>query len=360
MHSLSKDEALEFVRERMHLFNDTGRTNPFACGAWLVHFIDQIAEARWTFTVPECRIGGESLMLLYRDESAPHRCSAATNYYASLFSPLISSIGFSDGRNAALERLVGKLVDSRPRIAVVDFSPLDKDCADTAALRRSFQRHGWYVKQYHCFGNWYLPCRNLTFDEYMKGRDSKLYNTWTRKAKKFMSTPGARLEIVTEPKDVQVAMRAFNHVYANSWKRAEPYPTFVSRWAEICAENGWLRLGVAWIGEVPVASQFWFSMNGITYIFKLAYDEKYAKWSAGTILSAHMFQHALDQDRSIEIDYLTGDDAYKETWMTHRRERVGLLACNPRTARGAVMSVLEYAGELRKRWRSRIRILARA
>ena len=59
------------------------------------------------------------------------------------------------------------------------------------------------------------------------------------------------------------------------------------------------------------------------YIFKLAYDEEYAKWSAGTVLTAHMFRHELDIDRVVEIDYLTGDDPYKGAWMTQRRERTG-------------------------------------
>ena len=82
-----------------------------------------------------------------------------------------------------------------------------------------------------------------------------------------------------------------------------------------------------------------------TYIFKLAYDEEYAKWSAGTVLTAHLMRHSLEQDRVIEIDYLTGDDAYKKSWMTARRERVGLIAGNPRSARGLLIGAREFAGE---------------
>ena len=42
-------------------------------------------------------------------------------------------------------------------------------------------------------------------------------------------------------------------------------------------------------------------------------------------------QHVIDTDHVEEVDYLTGDDAYKQDWMSHRRERIGLVAFNPRT-----------------------------
>jgi CelD/BcsL family acetyltransferase involved in cellulose biosynthesis len=85
----------------------------------------------------------------------------------------------------------------------------------------------------------------------------------------------------------------------------------------------------------------------------LAYDENQSAWSAGTVLSAHLFQHALDVDRVVEIDYLTGDDAYKSSWMTHRRDRIGLMACNLRSLRGVISTAAEVAGQMKGRFRSR-------
>ena len=127
----------------------------------------------------------------------PYRRSGVTNYYASLYSPLISSLDSPLDRRLALEGLVDQLVELRPRCAVMNFSPLDKDSSDTTNLRQSLSARGWYTKQYDCFGNWYLPCANLRFDDYMESRDSKLYNTWTRKRKRFdhKAPDGARLEI---------------------------------------------------------------------------------------------------------------------------------------------------------------------
>jgi hypothetical protein len=48
------------------------------------------------------------------------------------------------------------------------------------------------------------------------------------------------------------------------------------------------------------------------------------KLSAGSVLTQALIQHAMDVDRVTEVDYLTGDDAYRADWMALRRKRVGL------------------------------------
>src|SRR5688572_20568955 len=118
MNLLNKAQALEYVRERPDLFNRAETSNPFAGAAWSLHFIEQVAEDSWTFVIPEDRVGGLSLMLLYTEPATSYRLSAVTNYYASLYSPLISSIDASADRGPVLARLVAQLHDFRPRFAV--------------------------------------------------------------------------------------------------------------------------------------------------------------------------------------------------------------------------------------------------
>jgi hypothetical protein len=348
MHFLNREETMTFVRERSELFDKAGDQNPFSTSAWILHFLQNVARDDWKFFIPEAYVGGESIMLLYSESQNPHTRSALTNYYASLYSLMISS---SSDRNTALRHLILQLVQLRPRCAVLNFAPIAQEDFDEVSLRQVFFNQGWYTKKYFCFGNWYLPCAGLKFEEYMKQRPSQTYNTWLRKRKKFHEKKGARLEIITDVEGATIAMELYQTVYAKSWKKPEPYPNFISGWARICAENGWLRLGIAWIDDVAIAVQFWFTINRRAYIFKLAYDEDYSRWSAGTILSAHMIKYSLEEDQVIEIDYLTGDDNYKQAWMTHRRERVGVIACNLWNARGLATAATEYIGDLRRRWR---------
>ena len=55
----------------------------------------------------------------------------------------------------------------------------------------------------------------------------------------------------------------------------------------------------------------------------------------------NMMQHVIEVDRVHEVDYGSGDDPYKKDWMSARRERWGLVARNPRTARGLIGAVTQ-------------------
>ncbi|MFI4928424.1 MAG: GNAT family N-acetyltransferase [Burkholderiales bacterium] len=354
MNVLSKREALGFVTEHAAVLDsDSNPPNPFACSEWIHHFIDQIAEDDWRILALGGTASDAYLALAYRHAATPWRCMSLANYYASLYSPLASVASLPGERAAAMRGVVQDLSSARPRVATLQFAPLDAQSPDTAALIDELRSQGWYARHYFAFGNWTLPCEGLAFESYIASRESKVRHTLERKAKKLHAC--GSLEIVTEPVDVARGMDAWDAIYGRSWKQPEPYPDFVRGWARRCAERGWLRLGIASVEGKPIAAQFWFTMARRAYIFKLAYDEEYSKWSAGTVLTAHMFRHALESDRVVEIDYLTGDDPYKSAWMTHRRERIGVLACNLRSSRGVWSAAREMAGSLSAPLRQRLR-----
>ena len=352
MSASSRDRALHVLREHLHTV-DAGMEafNPFGSSRWLRHFVEQVVDDRhMEAVVVEADVDGQpALMPLSRDPALPWKMRGLSNYYSSLHSLFHTRVA---DRSAAARALVRQLHSEQPGCAVLQLSPLDEQASDTAAVRAALEQAGWYTKTYFAFGNWYLPCQGLPFAEYMKARDSQLQNTWQRKSRKFKASSDgkARLQIVILPGDVTPALDAFEAVYAKSWKNPEPYPNFVRGWADVCAREGWLRLGIAWVDGVPIAAQFWFTVERRAYIFKLAYDEEYTKWSAGTVLTAHMMRHSLDVDQVIEIDYLSGDDSYKKSWMSHRRERIGILACNLRSTHGIAAAAREMAATVVRKW----------
>lgn len=328
----------------------TNRVNPFASSAWLRLFLQEVVPDDARLAIVQSSAFGRSLMYLWANGSRGQHYGALVNYYASLSSTFLSD---STERSACAVGLAHEINRARPKVATLRLSPLANDDPEAQQLTAALARSGWFIRRYACFGNWTLPCEGLKFAEYMASRSAQLRHTYARKAKKLLAA--GSLEVHTRPEEVEGAMDAFEAVYAKSWKPTEAYPKFVRGWAQVCAANGWLRLGLARIGGVVVAAQFWFTIARRAYIFKLAHDEAYASWSAGTVLTAHMFQQALDVDRVVEIDYLTGDDAYKKLWMTHRRERVGLTACNLGTIGGLAAAVREWAGEATSSWRARLR-----
>jgi len=123
----------------------------------------------------------------------------------------------------------------------------------------------------------------------------------------------------------------------------------------LCAAAGALRLGLVWLHGQPIAAQLWMVHGGRAEVYKLAYDEAFKGYSPGTVLTARLMQHVIEHDKVAEVDYLIGDDAYKTSWMSHRRERWGLVAYNQRSLTGMVLWHGAQLKRLVKPWVLRLR-----
>lgn len=274
-----------------------------------------------------------------------HPSGALSSYYTALYAPAHSQ--HVDGQG--LVELARTLRTGPLKAGVHLFSPMDPECTEFRRMEVALRQAGFVTMRYFRFVNWYLPCQGLTWSQYFAERKGALRNTVRRMTKKLTAEAG-RLEIITGGDRLETGIAAYERVYAASWKQAEPYPAFVRELMMLCARQGWLRLGVAWLGETAIAAQFWIVAHGRAEIFKVAYDEAYKAHTAGTLLTAALMEHVLDLDQVSEVDYLIGDDPYKKTWMSHRRERWGIVAFNPRTVSGLMGLARHYAGQLKRRW----------
>ena len=57
-----------------------------------------------------------------------------------------------------------------------------------------------------------------------------------------------------------------------------------------------------------------------------------------------MMKHLIDVEKVGQIDFGSGDDAYKSDWMSSRRERWGIVAFNPRTLPGLLGAARHLGG----------------
>jgi Acetyltransferase (GNAT) domain len=108
--------------------------------------------------------------------------------------------------------------------------------------------------------------RGRSYKEYLESLRSSVRNIARSKNKKLERTGRARIEVTVGRDGLEAAIRAYEKVYAASWKVAEPFPQFVPGLIRTCAEMGWLRLGVAYIDDEPAAAQIWIVHNGTASI----------------------------------------------------------------------------------------------
>jgi len=273
------------------------------------------------------------------------QASSLTNYYSSLYRPLLSpAVNFDE--------LAGylRMILRDARIDVLRFDAMDPAHPAFDLLESAIHQTDLKPYRFFDFGNWYLPVQGRSFQTYFQGLTSQVRNTIRRREKKFFAAERGKLEIVTGNDSLEEAIAAWCKIYDSSWKAAEPFPEFVPGLIRMCAARGWLRLGLAYYDGEPIASQIWIVNQGRAAIYKLSYDEKFAHLSAGTVLTAHLMRHALDEDKVKEVDYLIGDDNYKKDWMSHRRERWGIIAYNTETVRGLVGAAAQMLSEMSRQF----------
>lgn len=282
--------------------------------------------------------------------AAPRELAACANFYSSLFGPVLAAGAAPRQQDFFL--LARAIAGAAPACDAVNLQPMDIEAPFFGMCVAGFRQAGMAVQTYFCFGNWYLQVNGRSYREYAESLPSRLKNTLARKSRQIAAAHDVRLTILTGEAQAEEGIAAFERVYRSSWKPAEAHPEFIPGLIRLCARQGWLRLGLAHVDGEPVAAQLWIVSHGVASIYKLAYDERFASLSIGSILTAHLMQHAIDVDRVREVDYLTGDDAYKRDWMSHRRERWGLMAFNLRTPRGLLAAARHIGGRrLKDLWR---------
>lgn len=250
---------------------------------------------------------------------ASGRITPLRNWYAFTWRATIRAGAPDDALFTAIARSL------KTRGYRVTLEPVPGEDGSTEQLGAAFRRAGWQVAVEECDTNHILPVAGRSFAEYWDGRPGTLRTTLKRKAKKVETQVLTRFD--------PAVWAEYETIYAASWKPAEDQPAMLRAFAEAEGAAGRLRLGVARADGLAVAAQCWTVENSIAYIHKLAHLESHKHLSAGTTLSAALFEHVMDEDRVTLVDFGTGDQSYKADWMEAVRPRYRIDCLNPATPR---------------------------
>ena len=242
-----------------------------------------------------------------------------TNWYAFTWSELATG---ETARPALLLRLAHDLAERSSRVTL---SKLPDEDRTATRLESAFRMAGWWVWRERCDSNHVLPVAGRSFEEYLAGRPGQLRTTLKRKARKV------EVEILTAF-DAE-AWTAYQAIYAESWKPEEGDPALLRRFAAAEGAAGRLRMALARHEGQPVAAQMWTVENGVAYIHKLAHLESAKPLSAGTTLTAALFEQVIGRDHVEWVDFGTGNDPYKRDWMEQVRSRWRLTCWRPQDPR---------------------------
>lgn len=269
-----------------------------------------------------CVLAGDRVMAIL-----PLLQSAGNNTWYSLrhgFTPLYSLLLADDNRQQVLSCLAVAL--GQLPVNGLLLEPVAGDDGRLNGLQDRLEAAGFNCERLFRHYNWIHRLQGQSYAEYMASRPAQLRNTLSRKKRKLEREHGYEIRLFIGVEALR-GMADYYVVYHASWKQDEiSNAGFQDCFVEAFSRAGWSRLAVLSVQGKAVAAQLWFVHHGKASIFRLAYDKAWRQYSPGSILTGFLMQYVIDTDRVEEIDFLTGNDAYKQDWMSERRERF-LLSC---------------------------------
>jgi len=250
------------------------------------------------------------------------------------FTPFYSLLLLDDDQEQVLNCLAQALRELPVKGLLLE--PVADDDKNLSNLQRELETAGFNCEHSFRHYNWFYRLQGQSFKDYMAARPAQLRNTIARKKRKLEREHGFDIRLYTGD-EVPQNMADYYAVYNASWKQneitnAEFLDHFVKRFSLAGSSGagssgvGWSRLAILYIKGQPVAAQLWFVCHGKASIFRLAYDKAWRRYSPGSLLTSFLMEYVIDTEKVSEIDFLTGNDAYKQDWMSERRERF-LLGC---------------------------------
>lgn len=244
---------------------------------------------------------------------------ALSNWYTFRFRAIAT--------DPALLANLARALRSRARRVTLNAVP-DED-GSASMLASAFRKAGWIVHRSTCDTNRILPVEGRSYAEYLANRPGKLRTTLKRKSGKVATRMLTAFDAA--------AWAQYESIYAESWKPEEGSPAFLRAFAEMEGAAGRLRMALAHAADDPqgpaIAAQMWTVEGCTAFIHKLAHREAARPLSPGSVLTAALMRHVIEEDHVDLVDFGTGDDPYKQDWMEAQRPRYRLdmfLPHNPR------------------------------
>lgn len=240
-----------------------------------------------------------------------------------------------------IDMVFGSIVRDYNKWDIFDICEISNEENWLPSVSEYFTRRGFSIREYDCYDNCYSDCIKGTSEDYFNSR-SKSFRLSIRKNYNRLSKAGdIRFRVITGEADCPDYYEIYSSIYSKSWKKKERVGReFFPRMLRYAEKNQWLRIGIVYLNERPIATVFVIVAGKHAYFEKVAFDEEFRNFGAGSVCLYEMIKHVIDVDKVSVIDFLRGADEYKRHWVAKCRKRVGLMVYN-NTIRGRYLSVVD-------------------
>lgn len=330
-------DITEFEKLRVawdNLANKDGAYMPFLCFDWFKIWLDHFLEDN-KLLILLLHKGGELVTIapcLIREGKFRGISVRKIDLIGNVYSPfryfLFSEL--SDEERIKHVSFVFQFLSKNYRnwdIINLSSIPEEKNCFDV--LKKAIEQKGLRNGDFVSYGDWYLDEIEYSGDQYFKSLPDKIRKDISYCKRRLERMGKYEFKLIRGDEDIDHYMDLYYEVYSKSWQEKEGIgPNFHRDLAKMAVEKDWLRLGFLYFDNLPIASQFWLICNDTAYILKTVYNQEFKKHSPGKILTSEIVKYVIDIDKVKTIDYVQGDEAYKQDWTPKRRERKGVSVFN--------------------------------
>ena len=247
---------------------------------------------------------------LFLARTRPNRAAALTGEHTTRFAPV-----FAGDPDDSLKRALLRAAARRLKafgIARLSLAPLLPE--DAALLRQAFRAAGWTVSDREGPANFLFDVAGRSFEEYWESAAPRLHE-----------------QVAAGSRHLHVEIADL--ITPKLWEEVElvggPDP-FLRALAQDASVDRTLRLGIARIGDAPVAAQLWTFENGEALAHWCVEDREARHLHPSAELTASMLRYLMNVDHAGTVNLGNGREADLADWADQRRVLRRLDLLNPR------------------------------
>lgn len=255
---------------------------------------------------------GQSEAWLFLARTRPNRATALVGEHSAHFAPVYPGNPDDAMKRALLRGMARRL--KLFGIGRITLEPLLAE--DAAVLRQAFRHAGWTVADRPGADNFLLDVAGRSFEDYWEACSARLHE-----------------QIAAGSRHLHVEIADL--ITPQLWEEVEllggPDP-FLRALAQDASVDRTLRLGVARVGEAPVAAQLWTIEDGSASNHWRVQDREARHLFPASELTASMLRYLINVDHARVVDFGNGKESDLADWADQRRPLRRLELFNPRIA----------------------------
>ncbi|UCE40640.1 MAG: GNAT family N-acetyltransferase [Candidatus Aminicenantes bacterium] len=307
----SYERFVETKKDWNKLLSRSGQNCPFLTHQWF--------DAWWQNFGPNDELG----ILFFWDDSAslggisPLMVSgAALRFMASHeVTDYCDFISCEDYRVKFYEHLLDHFQMNSSKYYPMELINIPESSPTLSILPGLAAGRGW---EYESHENEIAPVLKLSesYEEFLQNLGRKNRHELRRKTRKWESLGNVRIEKVTEPEKLSLAIKKFVSLHKESspakqefWQK-KGMPEFFSQLVHHFAIENWAELHMLYVEDRLIAALLCFPYEDIVYFYNIAYDRGYSPLSPGFFLFDQAIKQSIAQGKKV-ADFLRGREKYK-------------------------------------------------